>query len=298
MPKTSAYVYVRISTEKQRKGEGLRRQTERAQQYAIAHNLELHTREYHDVGVSAFKGKNVDDGELGEFIHAMESGEIPKGSFLLVESLDRLSRAGVYEAFGLLTRIVKGGVTVVTLLDGQQYHSEPAVHEMMISLSIMMRAHDESKSKSLRHKHNWEKKRLDIANKKMTATCPHWLTLSGDGKSFVIDKKRAAIVASIFEDAVGGLGVGLIAKKLNESGTPAWGRTDGWRDSYIKKMLSGLAVRGHIEVTHWEGVQRTKKIIEDYYPRIISEDLYFRAQQALQSRRGKGGRKGKQIQNF
>jgi DNA invertase Pin-like site-specific DNA recombinase len=70
---------------------------------------------YHDLGVSAFKGANLQEGALGKFIQAAEQRQIPAGSYLLVESLDRISRQKVTDALAIFLRIVNAGVTLVTL---------------------------------------------------------------------------------------------------------------------------------------------------------------------------------------
>ena len=49
-----------------------------------------------DIGVSAFKGKNAIKGALKKFIELVEAGRIEKGSILILESLDRLSRQQVF----------------------------------------------------------------------------------------------------------------------------------------------------------------------------------------------------------
>eukprot|EP01133_Synstelium_polycarpum_P030636 gene30636-38124_t len=68
-----------------------------------------------DLGVSAYRGTNVADGALGMFLQLAEAGDIPHGSFLLVETLDRLSRQTARRAVRVLESIVEAGVTVVTL---------------------------------------------------------------------------------------------------------------------------------------------------------------------------------------
>ncbi len=60
----------------------------------------------HDKGISAFKGLNVEQGALGEFLKAVEEGKVNKGSYLLVESLDRLSREKVNSALRLFLNIL------------------------------------------------------------------------------------------------------------------------------------------------------------------------------------------------
>lgn len=49
----------------------------------------------HDIGVSAFRGDNAQTGELGRFVQRIENGEIPPGSVIVAESLDRLTRKRV-----------------------------------------------------------------------------------------------------------------------------------------------------------------------------------------------------------
>ena len=92
MTKPKAYSYIRFSTPEQQKGDSKRRQTELARRYADANGLDLdETLTFHDLGVSAYRGKNR-DAALGPFVTTVEAGRVKQGSYLLVESLDRLSR--------------------------------------------------------------------------------------------------------------------------------------------------------------------------------------------------------------
>jgi DNA invertase Pin-like site-specific DNA recombinase len=59
---------------------------------------------YRDLGVSAFRGKNADHGALKAFLDRVESGLIQPGSYLIVESLDRLSRTDITYALQLVSR--------------------------------------------------------------------------------------------------------------------------------------------------------------------------------------------------
>lgn len=88
-----AYSYVRFSTPQQLKGDSLRRQLEASERYVTENGLVLdETLNLRDLGISAFRGKNVERGALGAFIKAIETGKVKEGSYLIVESLDRLSR--------------------------------------------------------------------------------------------------------------------------------------------------------------------------------------------------------------
>ena len=110
----TAYSYIRFSTPEQQKGDSLRRQLELSQAYAAKHGLILdESLNLRDLGISAFKGKNVERGALGAFIQAIDLGLVKKGSFLLVESLDRISRNTVLDALNVFTTIINKGVTIV-----------------------------------------------------------------------------------------------------------------------------------------------------------------------------------------
>src|SRR5258708_29355680 len=91
--KPRAFSYRRFSTPEQAKGHSLKRQIEAAEAWCAKQNVEL-DREltFEDLAVSAFHGRNVEVGALGVFLRAVEDGRVPRGSYLLVESLDRVSR--------------------------------------------------------------------------------------------------------------------------------------------------------------------------------------------------------------
>lgn len=123
-PRPKAYSYVRFSTKRQAKGDSLMRQLDKSREYAAEHDLDLQEATFEDLGVSAFDRSNVTRGALAAFIAAVESGAIERGSYLLVESLDRLSRSDLMDAMGLLSRLVKLGVRVVTVVDGRVLDEE------------------------------------------------------------------------------------------------------------------------------------------------------------------------------
>jgi Resolvase, N terminal domain len=116
----TAYSYVRFSTPEQRKGDSLRRQLAAAKEYADAHGLKLDDT-LRDEGISARKGANRTKGALGAFLKKVESGDVVRGSVLIVEALDRLTREDVVEAHYLFLSIIRAGITVVTLIDGMEY---------------------------------------------------------------------------------------------------------------------------------------------------------------------------------
>ena len=100
--KSQAYSYIRFSSPQQMQGDSLQRQTEASEEYAAAHGLRLsYSLNLRDLGVSAYRGRNSTEGALAGFMTAIETGRVPAGSTLLVESLDRLSRTEIMDALAL-----------------------------------------------------------------------------------------------------------------------------------------------------------------------------------------------------
>jgi DNA invertase Pin-like site-specific DNA recombinase len=122
---TKAYSYIRMSTDIQLKGDSLRRQLELSKSYALANGLTLdQSSEMKDIGVSAYDSDNVKSGALGKFLQKIEEGKIERDSYLLIESLDRLSRDKVLTALDSFSSIIRAGIKIVTLADGVTYSEE------------------------------------------------------------------------------------------------------------------------------------------------------------------------------
>ena len=74
-----AYSYLRMSTELQLKGDSRSRQLEASREYAEKNNLDfVQDFEFEDLGVSAYKGQNIQHGALGRFLTAISEGKIPR----------------------------------------------------------------------------------------------------------------------------------------------------------------------------------------------------------------------------
>lgn len=302
----TAYSYVRFSTPEQIKGDSIRRQVELSQNYAEAHGLTLDdSLQLTDFGVSAFKGDNAATGKLGSFISAIDRGAVKAGSYLLVESLDRLSRAEIITALNQFTSIISKDISIVTLTDNRVYTKDSIndIGNLMYSLMVMSRAHEESLMKSRRLSAAWENKRQKARDSghKLTKTCPAWLELKNN--VFVPIPDRVQVVKEIFQMALDGLGYVSIAKRLNlvqKQTFDALGKSsNGWHSSYVVRILKNPAVFGqftpHIYV---DGKRVPQEPINHYFPEIISEQDYYAVQAAITSRKGKGGEVGKRVNIF
>lgn len=298
--KPKAYSYLRMSTDLQLKGDSRRRQLEASQKYAEEFDLDLASdAQLEDIGISAYKGANAREGALGRFLGAVKAGTIAKGSYLIVESLDRLSREEILPAHTLFLSIVQSGINLVTLTDRRVYSGKTTnLVDMITSLVIMERAHEESKTKGLRVGAAWKQKRVRASQgQPMTARCPAWLRLTEDRRTYEIIPDRAEIVRQIFVDSAAGLGMYSIATRLNKAGVPAFVGKNGWHRSYIAKTLSNRAVLGefqpHMKI---EGSRVAEgEPIVDYFPAIVSEGLFFQAKHGRSQRKAGGagsGRKG------
>ncbi|MDP9628721.1 UNVERIFIED_ORG: DNA invertase Pin-like site-specific DNA recombinase [Ensifer adhaerens] len=294
-----AYSYIRFSTPEQARGDSLRRQTEKAASWCVEHGIELDDT-LRDLGVSAYHGANRTTGALRSFLDLVESGKVEDGSYLIVESLDRISRETVMDAASRLFDLIRAGIIVVTLSDGQVYSEERLRTDwtpLLFSLIVMARAHEESRIKSERVGEAWKQKKAAARSAKVPITkrCPEWLHIE-NGK-FQVDEYRASVVAGIFEATIQGFGRRTIARRMNELGIRAFKGKNGWQISSIGKVISNRAVLGEYQPHSGRHSARNRKPqgepISDYYPPIIDENTFWQAQAAVAGRKqGSAGRIG------
>ena len=88
---TDAISYKRFSSGRQAKGNSIARQSDLEEKYAATHGLRIMDT-YTDAGVGGYHGANADIGALRRLLDAARAGDFKRGTPLLVESLDRLSR--------------------------------------------------------------------------------------------------------------------------------------------------------------------------------------------------------------
>ncbi|MDA9529802.1 resolvase [Bradyrhizobium sp. CCBAU 25338] len=298
-----------MSTDLQLKGDSLRRQREASRKYAERHGLELvEDDRWHDIGVSAYSGKNIASGRFGEFLEAVRAGEIERGSYLLLESFDRMSRQEPMVALKPFMEIVEAGLILVTLDDERVFTGKISFEDLIISIAKMSRANEESARKSDRLSQAWKAKRAVIGQKKLTARCPSWLRLTPDRMGFEVVEDHAAVVRRIFDEAASGLGTFTIVRRLNEENVPTFTGKGGWQNSTVNKILSSAAAIGTFQPNRMEGGKRTPDgdPILNYFPRIVTQSVFEAAQRGRlerktkpeSGRKGSGGPKGKNFTNL
>jgi DNA invertase Pin-like site-specific DNA recombinase len=312
-----AYSYIRFSTVEQRLGDSKRRQLEASEVYAKAHGLVL-DQEFRlvDEGKSAFRGAHRREGALRLFLEAVKNGKVIAGSVLIVESLDRLSREKITDALTLFMEIINAGIEVVTLMDGQHY-SKASLDQgpggLFISLVVMWRAHEESVTKSGRGLAWWEqrRKRAFALKEAIPGHCPAWLRRGRDGRWQPIPD-RVKLVKVIYWLSLRGWGQKRIGKLFNRCKVPPWGcakRRTVWNYGYVHKLLTTRAVIGEflphttrggadgvgVPVQYGERRPALREPIKGYFPAIIDEATFARAQSRA---RGPCGPVGRRVSNL
>lgn len=300
-----AYSYLRFSTPEQLKGDSTRRQLERTKKWAEEHGLELDDKlTYEDMGVSGFRGQNVATGALSVFLEALGRGDIEKGSYLLVENLDRLTRDLIVEAQYLFISLIRQGITIVTLMDGKEYSRESLnaqPTDMFLSIITMIRANQESAVKSDRIKSVWENKRSKMSPQQaVLARLPAWLQFDRTTNKFRVIEERADVVRRVFGMAATGCGIANIVRVLNQEGIPTFGTGKMWYPSFVALLLGNPSVVGdftpHV-MEHVEGKKSKKpqRMIPDYYPCIIDRDLFAQVRALIDGKTGVQARRRSEV---
>lgn len=301
-----AYSYIRMSSEKQISGDSLRRQLQNSRDYAAEHGLDL-DETLRDIGVSAYTGDNVANGALGRFLELVKTNKINKGSYLIIESLDRLSRKNVLEALPPFLAILNAGIIIVSLTDRQVY-SEQTIQDnpmqLMGSLIVMIRANEESATKSKRVKEAHAKMR-DAAMRgegRFNINLPRWIDAEKQSNGEITYKlnEHTETIRLIYELAAEGVGQMAICRVLTERGIAPFKRAKlGWHQSTVGYLLQTPAVIGTYAPKKFENGKYVDAgpSQKHFFPAAVDDDLYMRVQRTKRSRISKG-RKGVSFSNL
>ncbi|TQL73318.1 recombinase family protein [Delftia sp. HK171] len=297
MGKTSkglVYSYLRFSDPKQSTGSSTDRQLAYAEKWASEHGLQLDSSlTLRDEGLSAYHQQHIKSGALGVFLRAVEDGRVPHGSVLIVEGLDRLSRAEPIQAQAQLAQIVNAGITVVTASDGKAY-SRTRLKEnpmdLVYSLLVMIRAHEESDTKSKRVKasirrlcEGWQNG--TYRGRVRQGHDPEWIKETETG--WEIDPERAAAGRRAVELYTQGHGGKGIVQRLDAKGLRLYSTTQANVTTQVYRIIKMPQLAG-IKPVSLDGEEYQLK---GYYPAVLSADEWTELQRvAAQSgrRRVKG----------
>ncbi|MCW8344661.1 recombinase family protein [Vibrio sp. ZSDZ65] len=271
------YAYIRHSKDSQALGDSVRRQQKLIQAWASEHKRSVSPIET-DAGKSAYSAEHINTGYLGQFLSGLKSGAVPSNSLLLVESLDRLSRQALLTALAQLESIITAGADVLTLTDNK-LHTTKTINDfgdLVSSLAVMQRAHEESETKSKRIKESFAS-RDALMRQGIPVNyrhLPNWLEYRENEPQYRINE-HANTIREVFSLYLSGKGVTHIATRLNERGLLRAGKTE-WTTANVSTQLADRLCIGE-----W-------KAHPNVYPAIVSESD-FNAVQALK-RTGVGRR--------
>lgn len=282
---SKVYSYLRFSSPKQAAGTSAARQAEYAATWAAQHGMVLdESLSMRDEGLSAYSQAHVKNGALGVFLAAVNAGQVPAGSVLIVEGLDRLSRAEPMVAQPQLAQIVNAGITVVTAADNKTYSRESLKAnpmDLLYSLLVMIRAHEESETKS---------KRIIAGNRRrceawvagtyrgriVSGVDPGWVRWNGTAYEFIPERAEALRLA--VNMYLAGQGFERIARCVEGAGLVLTGKQT---KSYLYSLLRNSALAGvRTQTAGGEEFQ-----LEGYYPRLLNEVEFARLQVELSRRR-------------
>lgn len=296
-----AHSYIRMSRPEQMRGDSLRRQTENARAWADKRGIVI-DETLRDIGVSAYRGKNRTSGALAAYLRMVEDGRVARGSYLIIESLDRLSREAVLETVPRFIDLINAGIVIVTLMDEQEYSKERLTADwtpLILSIAIMARAHEESVTKAKRILESWDKKIAAASERIVTRRVPAWIKVV-NGQA-VLWPERAEIVRRIFRETAAGDGRRTILKRINTEKIPSFQGKNGWQESYVAKLMANRAVIGEFQAYRRDasGVrQPVGDPVPGYFPAAVTEDEFHSARLAVRSRAAAPGRRGEDVSNL
>jgi len=301
-----AYSYIRFSRPEQLKGNSLQRQKEWGEHWCKVNNVSMASLQLRDLGISAYKGRHAEKGKLGLFLDLVESGKIPEGSILLIESLDRFSREEIDTSLDRFRSVLKKGVEIVTRMPEAHFKKSSLNDpwQLMSVIMVMSRANEESKSKGGRVGDAWQTKRNNIKEKKLTARAPAWLKLSADKKTFTAIPEYVETLKLIYKLAIEGNGLVAIVKKLNKEKVKTFTKAQSWSTSTVLRYLRDREVLGEFQPrlgdksTYHKKREKAGELITDYFPEVIDKRTWHLANQALDKRKQQRGPNGKDVANL
>jgi len=304
--------YSRFSGKRQEAGVSQIRQDEMAVIAARDEGVELDLSCcLNDKGLSAFRGANWKRGKLGKFIDLCDAGLILPGWVLIVERVNRMSRAPWMVQVEQWKEILRRGIILRTCEPPARFTLEN-INDLSVGCPVvihMMLAHLDSKQKSEWVGDAWRRKKEMARETKEPhgQRCPRWLQPitkphSKDPNRLVttgyqVIEERAAVIRMLFEWSVSGWGPRRICAELRLRGVKAWVPSGRWVAGSIYYLLRNRQVLGEHQPTQRNQEGRPVPLtstIKGYYPAILDESLWLAAQSALRRRTNRGGRGGKQ----
>ena len=295
-----AYLYGRVSnTIQASEGHGLERQVEAARKF-----LELYpeyivddTEIIRDAGVSAYSGANIaDSAGLGGFMNAVREGSVERGSLLVLEAPDRLTRLGIRKGQRLFDELADHGIDIGLVRFGviiRHDADNDFTSSLIVSIGLYL-GHLESKQKSERICATMQQRRNKMRDGHVFSSevAPKWLSMADGDEVYTINSMGIAI-QEMFKLRLKGYGSVRITKALNERG---FVRSDGteFKPNSVSHYLRCRTVLGEYQPNKALKVngKRVREpdgaALTGYYPQLVDHKTFYEVQELLDN--SKGGR--------
>ncbi|TMP59380.1 hypothetical protein CWB77_13975 [Pseudoalteromonas sp. S1610] len=268
--KRKVYAYQRFSSDAQRGNSSLHRQSEQLKGWLSRHpECEL-AEEIVDEGISAYTGKNVSTGALGEFIARLEAGLIESKSIVLIEHFSRLTRQDLDEAESLLKRLWKHGVSIAITKKDKIYEPED-VNDLVGRIELILEikaAYEDSEYRSRKVKGSYVR-REENAKQGIVPKMRRPFWLNSDGTC----NEHKGIIRDIFDLYLSGQGQRNILNAIKEK----------YPDASFLKKTNPSTVMDWITKDSVIGLWRGNKV----YEAAIDESTYYQAQDIRENRKYK-----------
>jgi len=276
--------YSRFSSVIQKKGDSLRRQQEIYKAIVTHHEMVDVGHSFIDEGKSAFKGKHLDS-ELGSLLELLVDSKFKFKPVLVIEKWDRLSRLDMNDTIDLFRKVV-AVADILDASDGQVYTSESMnniANYMTVGIKAYQ-AHMYSKNLSDRLRAVNKTKTINASQGVISGrNYPRWLEV--ENSEFKLVPHRVATIQKMYELKENGMGTRSIANYLNENEHKTW--TNFGREN--NKIWIHGTVRAHLKNIAATGILKNKDIIQaDYYPRIVSDELFNTVQASFKTQKQNG----------
>lgn len=248
MPKR-AYSYGRISTGgRQARGSGLKRQQGKLDEHDEAwpetvcreQGWHLDEETFTDTGRSGFHKKNLGPkAALTRFLGHIRKGRVLPGSILLLDKLDRLSRAEMDDANDLFRDILRAGVWICTRVPFRVYRADQprSFMDIMEAMWLMYLNWMESVKKQDNARGAWKAQRAAARQSRTPhqAQPPFWLRRTDAGYEAIPD--RLALARRVHEMCWQGMGARRIVQRLVQEGAPFPIQGRKWNTSFVQQQI-------------------------------------------------------------
>ena len=281
-PHLRTAAYCRVSTASDEQDQSIQSQKEHYE-YLVSLHEDWHLVSiYYEAGVS---GTGTQDRpELQRLLSDCQAGHI---DLILTKSISRFARNTI-ECIAMTRWLIAHGVHIYFEKEG--IHTGTMQSELFLSVLASIA---ESESHSISANTRWACQKRFQDGTYLFSVSPYGYKLT-DG-DFHFHEEEQDVMQRVYELNLQGYGSFLIAKILNQSGTPRRNTTAPWDASVVKKLLQNPFYCGDVLFQktytddyfqrHYNYGHQSQVYIKDHHPGLINHDTYMRTQELKAMRR-------------